>query len=188
MTQAGTQPPAAPPTDPVRAALDDPGVLSDLIRHACSRLGVLLADRPPTVREDLTRDAVQEAIRRALSRPGTYDGEHGPVAPWLHGILERVLHELCRALRKQPAQPDADPAGWENIAARMSDPDRVAELTPLLGRLTGEQRQIIALHHLDGLPHDRIAAELGISVGNSRLRLARAMRALRELAEKEGGR
>lgn len=188
MTQAGTQPPAAPPADPVRGALDDPDVMADLSRHACSRLGVLLADRPVTVREDVARDAVQEAIGRALSRPGSYDRTHGTVAAWLHGILERVLHELCRSLRKQPAQPAADPAAWDNLAARMSGPDGIAELAPLLARLTDEQRRIIALHHLDGMSHERIAAELGISVGNSRLRLARAMRALRDLADKEGGR
>lgn len=187
MTQAGTQPPDAPPADPVRAALDDPAVVADLGRHACSRLGLLLADRPAAVREDVARDAVQEASRRSLSRSGAYEAAHGTAAAWVHGILERVLHEHCRLLRKQPAQP-ADPAAWEGLAVRMSDPDCIAELAPLLGRLTDEQRRIIALHHLDGMPHERIAAELGISVGNSRLRLARAMRALRGLADKEGGR
>lgn len=44
------------------------------------------------------------------------------------------------------------------------------------------------MHHLDGLPHEQIAAELNISVGSSRVRLSRAMCALRKLAEKGGNR
>src|SRR5262249_50887908 len=109
------------------------------------------------------------------------------VAAWMHGILERVLHERCRSLRKQPVQPAANPAAWDSLAARMSDADGSAELTSLLARLPEEQRQIITLHHLDGLSHEQIAAEFKISVGCSRVRLARAMTELKRLAAEEGG-
>ncbi|QJW94153.1 RNA polymerase sigma factor [Frigoriglobus tundricola] len=189
MTQAGTQQPlAAPPDDPVRAALDDPELRNVLICHAVARLGCLLADRYPDVRRDTAEDAVQDVYKRVLEQRSRFDPNSGTVAAWMHGILNLVLHERCRAIRKQPAQPTADPVAWDGLAARMSDLDGVGDLTRLLDKLSEDHRRIVTLHHLDGLSHEQIAAQLGVSVGNSRLRLARAMRTLRDLGEQEGGR
>jgi RNA polymerase sigma-70 factor, ECF subfamily len=185
MTHAGAQPTTATPVDAVRAALDDPELRNELIRHALSRLGKLLADRPAAVRADIAGDAVQEASKRAWERRAEFDASRS-VAAWLHGILELVMYEHCRTLHKQPAQPDANPAAWDAMAEHFAS-DSV-ELNELLNALSADQRRIVTMHHLDGLGHEQIAAELGISVGNSRVRVARAMIALRELAAKEGGR
>lgn len=188
MPLAGTQQPGAPPIHPVRAALEDPAIREELLRHALARLGVLLADRPAAIRRDTANEAAQEVSRRALERLSDFDPDKATAAGWLHGILNLVLHECCRTLRKQPVQPAADPGAWDELAARMSNPDGLAELTQLLGQLPDDQRQIVTLHHLEQIPHEQIASRLGISVGNSRLRLARAMSALRDLAAEEVGR
>lgn len=187
MTQAGTQPPlTAPLDDPVRAALDDCDLRAGLDCHARARLGQLLSDRPLAVRREQAEDAVQEVCRRALEVRERFDSATGTVAAWLHGMLERVLHERCRAVRKQPLQPTAEPDAWGALAARMSAPSGSEELTRLLALLPEEPRRIVTLHHLDGLSHDEIAARLGISPSNSRVRLARAMNALRTLGEQVG--
>jgi RNA polymerase sigma-70 factor (ECF subfamily) len=169
----------------VRAALEDAVVREELLRHAVARLGVLLADRPAALRRDTAAEATQEVSKRALERLMDFDPNKATPAGWLHGILNLVLHECCRNLRKQPVQPTADPGAWDELAVRMSKPDGLAELARLLDKLPEDQRQIVTLHHLEQLPHEQIAEGLGISVGNSRLRLARAMSALRELAAKE---
>lgn len=185
MTKAGSARPATPAPTPVQAALADSAVQEELARHAAARLGVLLADRPRSVREDVAKDAVQEASRRALSAAATFDASLARVAAWLHGILERVLHEHCRALRKQPAQPCADPAGWDGLEANLASPESRPTLMRVLDGLPAEQRQIVAMHHLDGMPHEQIGAALGISVGCSRVRLARVMSELKRLAAGE---
>ena len=110
------------------------------------------------------------------------------MAAWLHGILEHVLHEQCRVLRKQPAQPTADPGAWDGLAACLSAPNDSPELATFLANLPDEQRQIVVMHHLEGMPHEQIGNALGISAGNSRVRLARAMIELKRLAPKEDAR
>jgi RNA polymerase sigma-70 factor (ECF subfamily) len=126
---------------------------------------------------------VQEASKRAWERRAEFDPNRS-VAAWLHGILELVLYEHCRTLRKQPAQPAANPAAWDALAERLAND--AGGLSELLDALPDNQRQIVTMHHLDGLSHEQIAAKLNISVGNSRIRLARAMGELKRLAAKGG--
>ncbi len=187
MTQAGTQPPIAPPVEPVQAAIADEILRDELVRHALARLGKLLADRPLSVRVTTAEDAVQDTIKRALDRRAAFNPERATTAGWVHGILDHVLSEHCRALRKQPAQQPTDGAGWDNLATKMSDSDDPNTLPRLLARLSDEQRKIVVLHHLDGWTHEQIAVELGINVPGSRTRLARAMVELKRLAEMEVG-
>ena len=77
---------------------------------------------------------------------------------------------------------------WESLAERLSYHAN-AELTEFLDGLTPDQRQIITWHHLDGLSHREIGERLGIHEPAARVKLSRAMIALREIAaRKEVGR
>jgi RNA polymerase sigma-70 factor (ECF subfamily) len=140
------------------------------------------------VRADAAADAVQETGRRALALQEGFEPTQASVAAWLHGILELVLHEQCRTLRKQPVQASADPSTWDDLKACLSEPNDSPNLTTLLAVLSEEQRRIVVMHHLDGMTHEQIAIAFGISVGNSRVRLARAMIELKRLAAKEDAR
>jgi RNA polymerase sigma-70 factor (ECF subfamily) len=186
MTESRTQPTTTPPNCPVRSALDDPALRDELRRHAQVRLTFLLANRPHAARLQLIDDVIQETAGRALACLATFNAALATPAGWIHGILNNVLSEQCRAFRKQPIQPIADPDGWDRLTARITDAP--AELAELLTGLTPDQRGIIAMHHIDGLSHEEIAAQLAISVGASRVRLNRAMAALKQIAEKGGGR
>lgn len=187
MTQAGTPPSAAPPAEPVRAALETAEFQDGLRRHALARLGVLLGDRPVTIREEMAAEIVQEVSKRALERVGHYDAAQGSAAAWIHGITDRTVHERCRQSRKQPVPlPDDPPSSWGDVPRLLADDDQL--LADLLNRLAGEPRRIVTMHHLDGRSHEEIAAELGISCAASRTRLSRAMAELKALAAKEGGR
>jgi len=188
MTPAEIHQAQAAATDRVRAALEDPGLRMQLYRHALARLGQVLSNRPRAFREEIAAEAVQEAFARAFERQNEFNPAQLPVpGPWIHGILERVLQEHVRSLRKQPAQPAADPVGWENVTAQISDPNRRGELMKILEQLPEDQRRIVQLHHLEGMTHEQIAATQHISVACSRVRLARAMQALRSIAAKGGG-
>lgn len=186
MTPTGTRPPPTRPDDPVRAALDDADLRAELVRHAQARFGRWLADRPAPVRAGAAEDAVQEALKRVLEQSARFDPTRASAAAWVHGVLELVLHEQSRVSRRQPVQPSANPEAWDALTARLSYEDGL--LGELLAALPEEQRTIVTMFHLDELSHDEIASRLGISVGNSRVRLARAMTALKERAAKGGGR
>ncbi len=187
MTSALTQAHAAPPADPVQAALDDPDVRGGLLDHARAVLARRLATRPAAVRDEVAAEAVQETQLRALQKRGEYDPALGCVRGWLHGIMNRVLSETARSLGRQPAQAPPDAAAWEQLAADLTP--RAAEAVPdrltaadYLARLPAEHRQVLQLRFYDGLSHEEIAARLGLSAGNARVRLCRALLAAKVLA------
>jgi RNA polymerase sigma-70 factor, ECF subfamily len=186
MNPAVTQPPTAPPDDPVRTALDDTAVQADLLNHALAILGRHRAGRPSTDRIDKAKEAFQETSVRALQKRPDYDPTR-PVRPWLHGILTNVLAETTQSLRRSPAQESEDAAEWERLAVDLA-PD-AAEVVPklldvagYLAKLSPEHREMLQLRFYDGLSHDEIAVRLGISPGNARVRLCRALNAVKALA------
>ncbi len=90
MNPAVTQPPAAPPDDPVRAALDDAKLQDKLLNHALAVLGRRLAGRMGADRLDKAKEALQETCVRAFQKHQDYDPSW-PVGAWLHGIMV-ILH------------------------------------------------------------------------------------------------
>ncbi|HYT95056.1 MAG TPA: sigma-70 family RNA polymerase sigma factor [Gemmataceae bacterium] len=187
MIPAVTQSHAAAPADPVQAALDDPEVRSGLLDHARAILTRWLGNRPAAVREEAAAEAVQETQLRALQKRPEYDPAVGRIRGWLHGIMNKVLFEIARSLCRQPAQALADSAAWEQLAADLTPqaaeavPDRLAA-AEYLDRLPAEYRQMLQLRFYDGLSHEEIAVRLGISPGNARVRLCRALSAAKALA------
>jgi RNA polymerase sigma-70 factor, ECF subfamily len=185
MTPALSRPTAGPPDDAVRRAAADPDVGSGLRAHAAARLLVLLPDRAARTRSDLVEEAVQVAVQRALARAAEFDPDRGTPAGWLHGILNNVLSEQHRAARKQPVQPASDPARWDALAVRLA-PEAAPDLADLIDALPADQRRIVRMSYLDGMSHGEIAARMGISEPVSRVRLSRALTALRRLAAGKG--
>jgi RNA polymerase sigma-70 factor (ECF subfamily) len=186
MNQAVTQSAAAPPDDPVRRALDDPAVQQDLLNHALAILGRRLADRPAADRIDRAKEAFQEMIARALQKRQDYDSSR-PVRPWLHGIMAHVLSETTRSLRRSPAQESADTEEWERLAIDLASdaadvvPNQL-DMASYLAKLPPEHEEILQLRFYDGLSHSEIAVRLGISCGYARVRLCRALNALKKIA------
>jgi RNA polymerase sigma factor (sigma-70 family) len=187
MTPAVTQPHAAPSADPVPAALEDADVRAGLLGHARTVIGRWLADRPAAVRAEAAAEAVQETQLRALQKRQEYSPEVGSVRAWLHGIMDNVLLETARSLGRQPAQPPERAGAWERLAADLAPdaaeavPDRLA-VADYLGWLPAEHEEVLRLRFFESLSHHEIAARLGISAGNARVRVCRALAAAKALA------
>ncbi len=182
MTRVEPSHSTAVPDDPVRAALENAELQTELHRHALGSLGIMLADQAHDRRRELAEEILQDVRRRAWEKRATFDPSLGKsVAGWIHGILNKVLLESCRTLRKQPIQPPTDTADWESLGARLAS-DTAADLAELLCCLPEEQRQLVAWHHLDGLSHREIAERVGVSEAAARVQLCRAMKALKQIA------
>ncbi|HEY2911323.1 MAG TPA: sigma-70 family RNA polymerase sigma factor [Gemmataceae bacterium] len=182
-----SQPTSELQADPIRTALQDPTTEPELRNQALAYFSQRLPGRPIHSLQEEANDAVQETVRRALSR-NAFNPELGSVGGWLHGIMAKVCLEQVRKLAKRPKQPASDPAAWENLAARTS-PDRdPTELPEYLGWLSPENRQLVEWH-LEELTHLEIGQKLGISPGASRVRLSRAVMELKRIVnDKEGAR
>jgi RNA polymerase sigma-70 factor, ECF subfamily len=72
------------------------------------------------------------------------------------------------------ARPESDPEG------RLGGADDRRILQAALQSLSPEMRAVVVLRDVYDLPHEAIAAELGISEGAAKVRLHRARKKLRE--------
>lgn len=99
-----------------------------------------------------------------------------------------MLVRICQAESKRARR-------WvPGLVDPRSDAGAARDLTAVVDRdqlehgfrlLTVDQRAIIVLRHYLDLPHEEIAAVLGIPIGTARSRLSRATRALRAALEAE---
>jgi RNA polymerase sigma factor (sigma-70 family) len=186
MTPVATAKSDAPPGDPIRAALDDPRVRNELANHAHAVIVHWRSGRLTGERDTHVEDALQETITRALQLGHTFDLGTGTVPAWLHGILTNVLREMARTLGRQRVQLPAESGGWESLAADLALPaDTVAtrlDAASYLSRLSEDHQTILRLRYWDDLSAEEIAGRLGISITNARVRLCRALRALKDVA------
>lgn len=154
-------------------------------------------------------DLAQSVCREALERFGRGELEfrgEAALRHWLYGAADLKVRNRLRyyGAAKRGEQPiptgGADDAseGALPFEALAHDPgptpsraaaaleDRAA-FDAALARLEDRQRAAVELFHFEGLGHKEIAERLGISEGNSRTLLARALARLARFVREEGG-
>jgi RNA polymerase sigma factor (sigma-70 family) len=138
---------------------------------------------------DAALDLTAETFARALEGAGRFRPMAGESAlPWLFGIGSNLVRGYWRGqrvdrtarerLRVQDELSFAD--GPETTYRERSD-ERVSStaLREALDGLPEGQRRAIVLRVIRELPYPDVAAELGCTPENARLRVSRALRALR---------
>lgn len=138
-----------------------------------------------TGHEHDARDAVQEAYLRAYRGLRRFRGE-AQVTTWLHRITANCSITLIERRRRQHTEVLGDEHVVVDLRAD-HDPERRAEqrslrdrLEAAIARLPHRLRAVVILRDVYGLPHDAIAAELGITESAAKVRLHRARRRLRD--------
>ena len=131
------------------------------------------------------RDVVQEAYLRAYRGIGRFRGD-AKFTTWMYRITANcaVTHlERCRRHRHEELADDA-PLADGNVER---DPQARADTSALrsqlgiaLQELPPRLRAVVVLRDIYDLPHEAIAAELGITETAAKVRLHRARRRLRE--------
>jgi RNA polymerase sigma-70 factor, ECF subfamily len=180
-------PPAASPRVPddlVAAARNGDRAAFEALVRATTADTYTLALRLTGDEED-ARDVVQEAYLRAYRAIGRFRGD-AAFTTWLYRITancasttlgrrSRHRHEpLGEDAPVADEHPDTDPVAMATAGAlRDRVNDALADLPPRL-------RAVVVLRDVYDLPHEAIAAELGISVPAAKVRLHRARRRLRE--------
>jgi RNA polymerase sigma-70 factor (ECF subfamily) len=135
--------------------------------------------------EDDARDVVQEVYLRAFRGIQRFRGD-AQFSTWLHRITANcAATHLGRRRRHRHDELADDDVPPDEHPGR--SPELVAESHALRDRLTVELaalpprlRAVVVLRDVYDLPHEAIAAELGISVSAAKVRLHRARKRLRE--------
>ena len=134
---------------------------------------------------DDAADAVQDALRSALERGGSYDPGRGAYRAWFLAIVRNRCIDVLRsrAARREVALGDAD---WP-AAEAADDPERALARSELKSRLRAaiatlapEHREIVILRDYLGLKYAEIAEVVGVPQGTVMSRLHRARLALLE--------
>ncbi len=127
-------------------------------------------------REDLADDLLQAACERALSRldqwqPGTR------LDSWMYRIMQTVWIDWTRKQRvrgvSEPLDTQPEPMGSDGRQV-MESHLQLAAVREAIARLPDEQRAVLGLVTIEGLPYKEAAEVLGIPVGTVMSRLARA--------------
>jgi RNA polymerase sigma-70 factor (ECF subfamily) len=125
-------------------------------------------------------EAVQEALMRAWRRRDSCR-DRGSPGPWLRQIARNECLRLIerRGLRRTveltPEAHEAEPVGRQAVEAVA---DRL-DVRDALGRLSADERRLVALRYLMELGQPDIARRLGIPEATVRVRLHRIRKRLR---------
>jgi RNA polymerase sigma-70 factor (ECF subfamily) len=161
----------------------DRAAFDELVRRTSAET-YTLAHRLVGNEED-ARDVVQEAYFRAYKGIGKFR-EEAQFSTWLYRITANcaATHLGRRRKHRHEELPDDDSV-LDLVAER--DPQAMADASGLRERLTAaledlppRLRAVVVLRDVYDLPHEAIAAELGISESAAKVRLHRARRRLRE--------
>jgi RNA polymerase sigma-70 factor (ECF subfamily) len=176
--------PAQEVAELVAAAKDgDRGAFDRLVRATYADT-YTLAYRLTGDEED-ARDVVQESYLRAYRGLKRFRGD-AQFSTWMYRITancattylaKRGRHRHEELSEDMPLDQDR-PAG--NPEANLDARDRSDTLQQALRRLPPRLRAVVVLRDVYDLPHESIAAELGISESAAKVRLHRARRKLRE--------
>jgi RNA polymerase sigma-70 factor (ECF subfamily) len=135
--------------------------------------------------EEDARDVVQEAYLRAYRGLKRFRGD-AQFTTWLYRITANCASTLLskRAKHRHDLLDDDDPVA---DTSPQGDPELSADrgatrehLKEALAELPPRLRAVVVLRDVYDLPHEAIAAELGISESAAKVRLHRARRKLRE--------
>ena len=138
-----------------------------------------------TANEEDARDVVQDAYLKAYRGLKRFRGD-ARFSTWMYRITANCASTLLsRRSRSSHDELSVD----EPVADRRpeADPEAMAEagyvrdrMTAALADLPPRLRAVVVLRDIYDLPHEAIAAELGISQEAAKVRLHRARRKLRE--------
>ncbi|MBI3944835.1 MAG: sigma-70 family RNA polymerase sigma factor [Armatimonadetes bacterium] len=133
--------------------------------------------------EDLAADLTQDVFLRAyrslprLKAPGAFRG-------WLYAIAANRVRDHWRSPRLDALSLDAsadDGSGDVMVADPAPGPERVAvreglreAVAAAVEKLAPERREVVVLHHLQGMDVRAIAGMLGVAEGTVKSRLGRA--------------
>ena len=189
-----------------RARQEQPGALDRLLDsyrnylRLLARTGLDASLQGKADPSDLAQDALLKASVRFGQFRGATDAE---LAGWLRKILARCLADFVRRHRSQSRRAgreqsldrllDRSSQAMERVLATDgSSPSASAQrrdlgvvLSDALAKLSEDHREVIVLHHLEGLDWDEVARRLGRTPGAARLLWTRALKQLRPLIDEQ---
>jgi RNA polymerase sigma-70 factor (ECF subfamily) len=127
----------------------------------------------------VAEDLVQEVFLRLLRFRTSYSGD-GSFVAWLFRIARNVAaDQFARRRAVDPIDPDTAAVDEPSALDRMVTDERRERYERALRTLPAEHREALLLRGTEGLPYRDVAAALGCSEGAARVRVHRALVAIK---------
>jgi RNA polymerase sigma factor (sigma-70 family) len=135
----------------------------------------------------VAEDAMSQTFLTAWRRRREVKLVHDSALPWLLAVAAHVSQTQRRSLRRRlalvdrlpPDRPTADHA--DDVASRLDDERRMAEILRLVKRLPRAEREALALCVWSGVSYADAAVALGLAESSVRARVSRAKARLSRL-------
>jgi RNA polymerase sigma-70 factor (ECF subfamily) len=136
---------------------------------------------------EAARDAVSEAMARAVARIDRFTWEGGGFDAWIFGILRHVVIDAQRAAKHRvPVEAeDEPPSGEPGPLDLLLGAERCSAVRAAFSRLSAFDQEVLELRVVAGLSSDEVAQVVGKRSGAVRMAQARALERLRELLEEQ---
>ena len=140
-----------------------------------------------TRQHELAEEVVGDVYLQVWRRAAGYSPERGKVIAWLCVLCRsRALDALRRgnsAIRQAAASIDSvpEPADLHEPPDLLESMEKGTAIHAALGKLTEQQRQLMALAYFRGHSHRELAAITGLPLGTVKTNLHRTMARLKEL-------
>lgn len=175
-----------------RTAAGDRGAFDDLVRR--HQAVVYRFARAATRSAEQAEDVLQETFLAAFRSADTYRGD-ASVKSWLLAIARNKVRRLGRPRAGQPDHFEplevlGQRAGWGSEGgpeAAAIDDQRRERLAAVLEGLNPEDREVLVLRDLEGLPGAEVASMLGVGLAAMKSRLHRARLRFAAALRTEGG-
>jgi len=135
---------------------------------------------------DLAEDVVQDTFIRAFFSLERFRGT--TMRAWLLRIAHNAALDQLRARARRPTVPleqAGEHAAFDLPESSIEQAGLRAALEAALAALPVEQRAVVVLADVEGLPYEEIAQALGLPLGTVKSRLARARVRLRTLLQSD---
>ncbi len=132
------------------------------------------------------RDAVAEAMARAIARCDRIAHGGATAEAWIFGILRHVVVDLQRRSYRTRRLPDKIPrldTTWANQDDMLIVDEDRRQVRQAFARLSARDQHILELRVIAGFSSEQVAQALGMGAGATRNAQYRALRRLRELLE-----
>ena len=168
----------------LREARRDPDAFREFYERHALRLRAWL--RRATASTEVANDLTAETFAQALVSLKRFRGsDDEQAAAWLYGIARNLLSQYWRQQRVETSarerlhMPVRDYGGYDE-AVELADAQGLAPaLAEALAALSEHERQALDLRVVEGLRFDEVADRLAVASPAARMRVTRALRALR---------
>jgi RNA polymerase sigma-70 factor (ECF subfamily) len=155
--------------------------------------------RKYTKDHDKAQEYCQEGFVKVWKNFDKYDGT-GSIAGWVRYVIKNTILDIIRKESKMKyADSGEDSFDFERLDQPQDDQPlelnkSMSDVRDVMSQLPPQYQKVFTLYYVDGLKHQEIAEELGISVGTSKSNLFKAKKKIQKLLgdriyeqEEEGG-